>query len=117
MGEVCPVCSSDEIREVFRVVGERQPLKLVKRCAGCLHEWVATFADDAEWLFVARGSDRRRNHQATCVSSSRTPHDPQPNPGSRHAPPAPRDMSRPGMSRFPPNRCGQTSPNKMMRQC
>ncbi len=56
MGESCPACRSDEIREVFRVVGERQPLKLVKRCSGCLHEWEAKFAGDVEWPFMPGGS-------------------------------------------------------------
>jgi hypothetical protein len=61
MAEVCPVCSSDEVREVFRVIGQRQPLKLIRRCALCRHEWEATFAGNTEWLFMPTGPDRPKH--------------------------------------------------------
>ena len=49
---MCPVCSSDQVQEVFRVTGEHEPLKLIRRCEECGEEWPVTFAGDSEWLFL-----------------------------------------------------------------
>ena len=64
MTESCPVCSSDRVREVFKVGGQRQPLKLIRRCDECRHEWEVTFAGNAEWLFLPTdGTKRRPEHR------------------------------------------------------
>jgi hypothetical protein len=50
--EACPTCSSDEVREIFKVAGQHQPLHLVRRCETCGHEWPVEFAGDTKWLFL-----------------------------------------------------------------
>ena len=48
----CPFCGSDKVREVFKITGQHEPLKLMRRCDECHHEREVAFTGNARRLFL-----------------------------------------------------------------
>lgn len=55
----CPVCGSDKVREVFKVTGQHEPLKLMRRCNECHDEREVVFTGNAKWLFLPTEGTRK----------------------------------------------------------